>query len=162
MAKIYTQELPVARDFVKAEDYNGEARNILAEFNGQLDAQQLPMQSFDETRFSQGTDIDASITNGTGQALPSSLYARTSTAITAFNQDVGTTNDILGPPSKVYDTGASEWQPGWNSLSLYMSSGVKLEIPAQEGTLKGCAITDVAFYFGDKANMVGSGLVWSE
>jgi len=159
MSKVYTQQLPVSRDFVKAEDYNEEARNLLAEFNGQLDAQQMPLSSFDATRFSQGADIDASITNGTGQVLPSSLYARTTTAITAMGQSVGATNNILGPPSKVYETGASEWQPGWNALSLYMASGVKLSIPAQEGTLKGTAITDVAFYLGDKANMVGSGVV---
>lgn len=166
MAKTYTQQLPVSRDFVIAEDYNAEARGVLAEFNGQLDAQQLPMSTWVEDRFTQGDNLDAVIKTtpagasaGTGQRLPSQTYARTTTAIVAFAQDVGASggSDILGPPSKVYATNSSDWQPGWNALSKFVADGVYLKVSCFEGTIKGCAITDIAYYFGEKSNMGGTG-----
>jgi hypothetical protein len=164
MSKTFTQRALLARDFACEEDYNEEARAALAEFNGQLSPEQLPYGTFDATRFTPNLSVDGlaytepdGTATGLAVQMPTQFYAVTQSDITDFNgysppdPTPLLSTGILGPAQKTYDTNSNDWQPGWNKASDYINKGVYLSIPAREGMLKGCAVADLEFYFGDQS-----------
>ena len=160
MAKTWTQRNPKARDFTKAEDYNAEARGIMAQFNGNIGSQQLPMNAFTEDKFDDGDDLDSATATrpdgtaeGTCQRLPSQTYARVSSTLAAFTS--GNTSTILAPSAAVYDNTTNYWPPGFIPLSNKINKGVYLRVPCQGGILKGCAMVDIEYYLGDKGQYDG-------
>ena len=162
--KTFTQRAIGARNFTQAEDYNAEGNAIAGEFNGSIGGQQLPYDSVPAAAFSLGDNLDGTIettpagaSTGLGQRKPTQTYAITQTAISDFAgfdfpDTTGlTSNNILGPPSKTYVTNGSEWGPGWNRFSAYIDKGVFLKLPCKTGILKGNAIVDFEFYYGEKS-----------
>ena len=108
--KAFTPRRPTGRDFLQAEDINGNARAIANTFNGELSGEQLPYEAFTEDKFSAGDSLNstykttpAGAATGTAQRKPSQTYATTQSAITTFNTvPTGLTSPILGPPAKGY------------------------------------------------------------
>lgn len=167
--KTFTRRAIEARNFAQAEDYNAEGNAIAGEFNGAIGGQQLPYDSAPPAAFSLGDDLDSAIattpagaSTGLGQRKPTQTYAITQTAISDFtgfdfpDPSALTSNGILGPPSKTYDTNSSEWGPGWNRYSAFIDKGVFLRLPCKTGILKGIAIVDFEFYYGE-ASIYGAG-----
>lgn len=173
MSKVFTTRRPVARGFVQQEDWAQEAHEVLAEFNGALAAEQLPLEDFDHTKFKDNTSADGEVfntpsgaTDATAVRMPTALYATTQSAVTDFNGYTPPSTPgagILGPAQKTYATNGNDWAPGWNRLSKYISKGVFLSMPMRDGMVKGCAIADIEFYYGDAtvyglaSSLTGSG-----
>jgi len=157
--KAFSPRHAIARDFLQAEDINANARAVADSFNGNLSGEQLPYEGFTEDKFTAGDSLDstfkttpAGATTGTAQRKPSQTYATTQSAITTFNTvPTGLTSAILGPPAKAY-TLSTDIQPGWNALKDYISTGVYLSGPVQQGIIKGVAMVDLEFYQGDKSS----------
>ena len=164
MAKVFTNKQPVARGFVNAEDFSQEAHESLSEFNGALGPEQLPMGRFDSTRFVANANIASEVFSSPGGAssavatrMPTALYAITKSNVTDLtgydppDGGAGGLTGILGPAQKTYATNSNDWAPGWNKLSDYIDLGVYLSVPARAGMIKGAAIADIEFYYGDAA-----------
>ena len=160
MAKTYTQRKPEARDFIESDDYNPDARGIMAQFNGNMGSQQAPYNAFTEDKFSDGDNLDASLVTtpaganaGTGQRFPSQTYARVSSTISGFSY--GDTSTLLGSPAATYNNATNYWPPGFIALSDKIAAGVYMRVPCKGGVLKGCALVDVQYYLGDDGNYTG-------
>ncbi len=169
--KTFTQRAFIDKNFAQSEDYNDEAWAIGAAFNGNLSGEQLPYASVSDPSFSLGDNLDAQVrttpagaVNGVCQRKPTQLYAVTQTDISNFTgfsfpgKDAAWSG-ILGPPSSTYNTNSSAWGPGWNRFSDQVADGVYLSLPLYGGKLKGCALVDFEFYYGDNDSYgVGSGI----
>ncbi len=157
--RVFTQRRPVARGFAQHEDWSQEAHEVLGEFNGALSSEQLPLEDFDHTKLKDNTSADGEVystpsgaTNATAVRLPTALYARSQSAVTDFNGYTPPSTPgagILGPAQKTYATNSNDWAPGWNRLAKYIAPGVYLSIPMLDGVVKGAAIADIEFYYGD-------------
>lgn len=159
--KVFTTRRPVARGFVQQEDWSAEAHEVLGQFNGALSPEQLPLEDFDNTKMKDNTSADGEVynttakaTNATALRMPTALYATTQSAVTNFSgysPPSTPSAGILGPAQKTYATNSNEWAPGWNKLSKYIDLGVYLSLPMLDGVVKGGAIADIEFYYGDAA-----------
>ena len=167
MSKVFTQKKVVARGFVQADDINQEAHETMAEFNGALGPEQLPMGRFDGDSFVANENITTLVYTSPGGAqsavatrMPTATYATTKsnvTDLTGYDPPGGGGNTgILGPAQKTYATNSNDWAPGWNKLSDYIALGVYLKLPTRDGMVKGAAMVDVEFYYGD-ASIYGLG-----
>ena len=159
MSKVFTQRRPVARGFVQQEDWAQEAHEVLGEFNGALSSEQLPLEDFDHTKLKDNTSADGEVystpsgaTDATALRLPTALYATSQSAVTDFNGYTPPSTPgagILGPAQKTFATNSNDWAPGWNRLAKYITKGVYLSMPMLDGVVKGAAIADIEFYYGD-------------
>jgi len=173
----WTRIIPVARSYVRIDDYNWEASAALAEFNGALSAEQLPYESFDAEKFVNGDNLDGKIivapggaTGGTGQRMATSTYAQVASNIFEFDAqpylaEHGVTYTTLGPPQVIYSLADSTWSPGINPLGQDVL-GSYLRTDFEEGLLKGHLNIDFEFYlgelsvFGTGSGLTGRGWTW--
>lgn len=157
MSKTYTDHNFRARDHFTSEDHNSETRNWVSEFNGQLDAQQLPYTSFPSTAFTAGivmdgafdTKPDGSRKVGVGQINATSAFYSVQSNITADTWERAPSTaagiTIMGPPAKEFVSTSGEWAAGINPLSQDIDDGVFMRIPTREGMLRGMAQIDVEY-----------------
>ena len=157
MSKTYTEHNFRARDHLTSEDHNSETRNWVSEFNGQLDAQQLPYTSFASTTFTDGivmdgafdTKPDGSRQVGVGQINATQAHYSVQSNITADTWERAPDDapgvTIMGPPAKSFLSTSGEWSSGINPLSLDIDDGVFMRIPTREGMLRGMAQIDVEY-----------------
>jgi hypothetical protein len=157
MSKTYTEHNFRARDHLTSEDHNSETRNWVSEFNGQLDAQQLPYTSFASTTFTDGivmdgafdTKPDGSRQVGVGQINATQAHYSVQSNITADTWERAPDDapgvTIMGPPAKAFLSTSGEWSSGINPLSLDIDDGVFMRIPTREGMLRGMAQIDVEY-----------------
>ena len=162
MSKTYTEHNFRARDHLTSEDHNSETRNWVSEFNGQLDAQQLPYTSFPSTAFTDGivmdgafdTKPDGSRKVGVGQINASQAHYSVQSNINADTWSrAGAT--IMGPPAAAFVSTSGLWSSGINPLSQDIDDGVFMRIPTREGMLRGMAQIDVEYMFVEQVNTEG-------
>ena len=162
MSKTYTEHNFRARDHLASEDHNSETRNWVSEFNGQLDAQQLPYTSFPSTAFTAGivmdgvfdTKPDASRQVGVGQINATQAHYSVQSNINADTWSrAGAT--IMGPPAAAFVSTSGLWSSGINPLSQDIDDGVFMRIPTREGMLRGMAQIDVEYMFVEQVNTEG-------
>ena len=167
MSKTYTKHNFRARDHLTYEDHNEETRNWASEFNGQLDAQQLPYTSFPSTSFTAGIDMDGlfdtkpdgSRTVGVGQINATQAHYSVQSNITADTWVREPVNwggvTIMGPPAASFSGWSGLWSSGINPLSADIDDGVFMRIPTREGMLRGMATIDIEYMLNRKKNALG-------
>tara|TARA_R110000787_G_scaffold284982_2_gene399451 strand:- start:9930 stop:10715 length:786 start_codon:yes stop_codon:yes gene_type:complete len=158
MSKTYTEHHFEPRDHAISEQFNKEIRNVQSEFNGELDAQQLPYEATTEAKFSVGTSMDGafdtkpdgSAQNGTGHIHPTQSYFDVKSAIVADGwarpvDAIPTTVTLLGPPAAAFISSSGSWNAGILPLSQDIDDGVFMRIPTRDGMLRGCACVDLEY-----------------
>ncbi len=155
MAKTYTPSRPkAAGDFALEEDFNTPVSGWMKEFNGQLDGQQLPMESIADAKIIKGANMDTAFDTkpdgsrkiGKGQRNATQSYWYVTSAISAFtwNRNGGGALS-LGPPAATYTNKENQWLVGILPLYNDIDDGVFMRIPTEEGMLTGGATIDIEF-----------------
>ena len=164
MAKIYTHIEKLEKNIANNDGFNEESQQIFSEFNGQLAAEQLPFEGFDEAKFVVPTRVadvptlpNESSTLGIGWVGIKDSYYITSKKVENFTwlRDPSLTTTILGPPVETFTSDAPNWTASIYPLSLAYNEGVFLRIPTKEGMLKGCATVDTEYYGFSKRTATG-------
>tara|TARA_R110000787_G_scaffold121628_3_gene232527 strand:+ start:1590 stop:2366 length:777 start_codon:yes stop_codon:yes gene_type:complete len=155
MAKTYTPTRPkAAGDFALETDFNKPVSGWMQEFNGQLDGQQLPMESITDAKILKGTNMDAAFDTkpdgtrkiGKGQRNATQSYWYVTSAISAFTWDRNSSGAYsLGPPAVEYENDDNQWLVGIMPLYNDIADGVFMRIPTSEGMLTGGATVDIEF-----------------
>jgi|DEB19_MinimDraft_3_1074340.scaffolds.fasta_scaffold03993_2 hypothetical protein len=126
MARQYTKAPAVAGDITMADDWNDEFGQSLATLNGDLDQNNMPMNSVTQAKFESPV-----VSSGVGyvhSTMPTQGYFLSYTLGTgqvSFSKDA--------------------WLPGWNKLEIPLAGpeGVALTFDALDGMLVGEAVIDL-------------------
>ena len=178
MSKTYQRDIVKPRDFAHSDKWNDEVRGWLQEFNGKLDAQQLPYEAFGEGVFSNGINMDGLFDtnslgtqqNGVGHIHPTQAYYYVKSEITAdtWERPVESgTVTLLGPPAMTRVSSDGDWHSGIRPLTLDIDNGVFMRIPTKSGMIHGNAQVDLEYYFVEKtvgdppaSGNFGAGWTW--
>lgn len=129
MPRTYTQRTIVDGNINLSDNINFELDGALQEFNGKLDANQMPLLSVGSAKLRDSIIYSASPVDGS-QGPCNAYY---------ISED----SSILSPWE--WDYTAGEWEVGWNPFYNKMTSGAgsQLTFPAKEGIIKGSVVCDV-------------------
>lgn len=129
MARIYTARSIADGGILAADDINVEQDAALAEFNGNLDSNNLPLEAFKRS----GNNIQVPTYAAVGVqkssvGVANSYYRSESTGV-KFSLDLSTDSHV----------------PGWNRVRTTsgQDAGCVLEFDAREGMLKGIALINI-------------------
>ncbi len=142
MAKMYTNK-PINRlDQVKTNNITTNLDKYLDELNGDLDSNNLPVKSINQTKLRDNNVPQADITGNVTKESASMATQAYYRSRRGYNEDGGA-SDIYDPVLEV-DLQADTWSAGFNRLS-HLDSGFDnfpLQFDAKEGMLTGCAVID--------------------
>tara|TARA_R110000868_G_scaffold141210_3_gene357499 strand:+ start:825 stop:1607 length:783 start_codon:yes stop_codon:yes gene_type:complete len=151
MARSYTTRTILNGGQAKDEDFNTEIQVPLGEFNGQLDQNQLPLQSVNFNHIAQPTTSISYISqNGTY-----STYMQTQ----SYHQSEYTKTINLDVPYMQWDNTLYAGQ-GWISLQAWQlqthshlqTGGAEITFNANEGMIAGNAVIDFTLFPGTSQN----------
>ena len=153
MSKTYSVGVHQNRDYATAKAFNQDASGFLAEFNGKLDAQQLPYETIDDSNMVANSRIavdsrpDGSAQDGVGVTMATQSYFQVESTLNTFTWARYPAADVLGPPLATFSSQNNSWASGILSLSANITRGSFLRIPTSEGFLRGAAQIDVEYFF---------------
>ena len=134
--KTFTQVGQNRFDQVKPENINDNTRVVIDQYNGRMDAQNMPTSIIDQDKLVAPTVTDAVVincreTNWQGQTQSYFRVRRFNTTekgVTYFFPDV------------VIDLNAIDWSSGWNNLTSMHSDyqNFFIDFTSNEGSLNGC------------------------
>lgn len=153
MARSYTTRTILDGGQAKDEDFNTEIQTPLGEFNGQLDQNQLPLQSINYNHIAQPTTSTSYLAlNGTY-----STYMQTQ----GYHQSEYVHPVNIESPRMEWDNTLYAGQ-GWIRLqdlelqthSAAQTGGAEIIFTSYEGMIAGCAVIDFDWYPGTATNSV--------
>ena len=151
MPRTYTTRTILDGGQAKDEDFNTEIQSPIGEFNGQLDQNQLPLQSVNFNHIAQPTTSTAYLAqNGTY-----STYMQTQ----SYHQSEYTKTENLDVPLMTWDNTLYAGQ-GWISLQQWQlqthtanqTGGAEIIFNAVEGMIAGNAVIDFTWFPGGSRN----------
>jgi hypothetical protein len=151
--KAFTQVGQKRFNQVKPENINDNTRAVIDQYNGRMDAQNMPTSLIDQDKFVAPTATDSVISGSRKtdwQGQTQSYYR-----VRRFNTTEGGLNYY--EPDNVIDLNATDWSSGWNNLTSVNTDyrNFYLEFTSQEGSLNGCM--DINFRRGTDIVTPGSG-----
>ena len=166
MPRQYTQRAFIGGNIANAEDWNGELSSAGSELSGQLDQNNMPLDTVDSTRVAPAvvvTDVDNS-------AIARDLITHTYMQSQSYHISSSCLLDT-NPGSLTYATAwqKGDWQLGWMRLAEKRSvvvggtthyAGAELRFNSKEGMLVGEAFIDATWrgsYLTGLVNSVGVG-----
>lgn len=153
MSKTYSVGVHENRNYAVSKAFNQDASGFLAEFNGKLDAQQLPYETLDDSNMVANSRIavdsrpDGSAQDGVGIIMATQSYFQVESNLNSFSWARYVGADVLGPPLATFSSQNQKWASGILSLSEDVAKGTFLRIPTKEGFLRGSAMIDVEYFF---------------
>lgn len=157
MPKTYTTKTFDPKDFTDSETFNNESSNILSNFNGVLDASQLPYETMERENFVANSRVtvdsspDGSQTSGIGIIMSTQAIYKAASDLDTFTWDRLAPSgsgpvSVLGPPIDSYTSNAGSWATGINSFNG-TPTGTFLRFNTKEGMIRGSAQLDVEYFF---------------
>jgi hypothetical protein len=151
MPRSYTARTILDGGQAKDEDFNAEVQTPIGEFNGQLDQNQLPLQSVNFNHIAQPT-ISTAYLNQNGTY---STYMQTQ----SYHQTEYSKTENLDVPYMYWDNTLYAGQ-GWISLQQWQlqthtanqTGGAQINFDAQEGMIAGNAVIDFNWFPGGSRN----------
>ncbi len=148
MPRQYTQRAFLGGNIAKADDINEELSVAAAESNGQLDQNNMPLNSVVSDRMVEPTaqvEVENVGVNETTRVVHTYMPSQ------SYHVSENTDNDSIGlGPLAVFDT--SDWRLGWMKLSEKRTTiiggvpyyaGAEVTFDAQEGMIVGEALVDI-------------------
>lgn len=137
VARSYTKQCFKTIDQFKADHFNIEADGISQQFNGQLDQNNMPLNSVEHDNMV----VPVRTYNAHGVQTTSTYMPTQSYHFATFNI-ANDTNVVAGEmvtPVSVYnkDWDVDDWDPFWNSFQPDMPQGDRIRFNAKEGMLIG-------------------------
>jgi len=125
MSRTYSKALIENLNTTKALEFNQDMQGSLQEFNGKLDANQMPLYGVKAADL-EGLDLYASTYVDGGQGPVNRYYITSKEATVHWSYSAG------------------EWEVGWTPIAdKYGEDGSYMDVPCGEGYLKGSAIVDI-------------------
>ena len=161
MARSYTKVCAKAKDQFKADHYNREADGLLQQFNGQLDQNNMPINSVGPTHL-----IDPIRKSNEFGVFTNSSYMPTQSyheATWTIANDTGTVRSAMPTPTAVYD---ANWDNGninpyWNNFDYSkVTQGARIRFNAKEGMLYGGVTISVETREGEVSFQGQGGSTW--
>lgn len=151
MPRQYTQRAFIGGNIANAEDWNAELGTATSEFNGQLDQNNMPLNSVSSTKMTAATVVTEVNNTAFAHDLITHTYMQSQSYHTSSSCVIDT-----DPGSVTYSTAwpRTDWQLGWmrlaekrfvtiNGVNYY--AGSELRFDALEGMLVGEALIDATW-----------------
>lgn len=151
--KAFTQVGQKRFNQVKPENINDNTRAVIDQYNGRMDAQNMPTSLIDQDKFVaptafEGVTINCRKTDWQGQTQSYYRVRRFNVTEAGFNYTL---------PDKQVNLNSLDWSSGWNNLTGIHNDyqNFFLEFTSNEGSLNGCM--DINFRRGTDLVTPGSG-----
>jgi hypothetical protein len=163
MPRQYTQRAHIGGNLANAEDWNGEISTAVSEINGQLDQNNMPLDSVNDTKMKPATvvvDVD-------NTAVAKDFIAHTYMQSQSYHVSSSCIGEGFENNFYKDEWTKTDWQLGWMKLSEKRNitigpttyySGAEVSFEAQEGMILGEIFVDVDWrtsYWG-RSNDVGT------
>ncbi len=136
VARSYTKECFDDGDQFKADHFNSDANGIAQQFNGQLDQNNMPLESC----YSEQLKDPVRTSNAFGVATVSSYMPTQSYHYAQWRITNTTTEENEIGPASVYQTDwmTDSWDPFWNLFDYtVVTQGARIRFESQEGMIIG-------------------------
>lgn len=149
MSRSYTKICAKAKDQFKAKHYNEEANGVLQQFNGQLDQNNMPINSVGPTHL-----VDPTVKSNEFGVQTKSSYMPTQSyheSTWVIPNDTGTVAEAMPTPAGTYNVNwlTDPWSPFWNQFDYsVVTHGSRLRFNAKEGMIIGGVTINVETRLG--------------
>lgn len=148
MPRQYTQRAHIGGNLANAEDWNGEISTAVSEINGQLDQNNMPLDSVTDTKLKPATvvvDLD-------NTAVAKDFIAHTYMQSQSYHVSSSCIGENFTSNFYKDEWTKTDWQLGWMKLSekrnitvggITYYAGAEIDFEAKEGMILGEAFVDV-------------------